>query len=63
MPKLNLAGLAKYNKFWVAALTAGLTAAQTELPLTPLEHGWVTVALATLGALGVAAVPNKQPQQ
>jgi hypothetical protein len=55
--------LARYNKFYVAAATAGLEAAQTALPLTQLEHGWVTVALAALGALGVAAVPNKPTQQ
>lgn len=55
--------LAQYRKFIVAAVAAGLTAAQTALPLTPLGHGWVTVALATVGALAVAAVPNKQTQQ
>jgi hypothetical protein len=55
--------LAEYRKFAIAALFAGLTAAQTALPLTQLQHGWVTVALASLAALGVVAVPNKQPQQ
>lgn len=59
MPKLNLDSLARYNKFFAAALAAALEAAQTALPLTELEHGWVTVALAAIGALGVAAIPNK----
>lgn len=42
----------------VAAAAAALTAAQTVVPMSPAAHGWVTVALAGLGAVAVYAVPN-----
>jgi hypothetical protein len=48
----------RYRKFAAAVLTAGLMAAQTALPLDPVQHGWVAVALATVGAAAVYAVPN-----
>lgn len=52
--------MSKYRKFIVAAVSAALTAAQTALPLTPVQHGWVTVVLAALGAVGVAAIANTE---
>lgn len=51
--------MGKYSKAIVATLGAALTAAQTALPLTPIQHGWVTVALAALTAVAVYAVENK----
>lgn len=54
--------MSKYRKFIVAALAAGLTAAQTALPLTPVQHAWVGIALAALGALGVLGVANATEQ-
>ena len=48
----------------VAALVAGVTAAlviaQTAIPLSPAEHGWVTVALAFLGAVAVPLAVYRQ---
>jgi hypothetical protein len=51
----------KYAKAIVAILFAGLTAAQTALPMSDTAHSYVAVALALLGAAGVYLVPNKQP--
>ena len=53
-----MANLARYRKTLMAAITAGLISAQALLPLTPLEHSWISIALAVLGALGVYQVPN-----
>lgn len=50
--------MGKYSKAIVAALTAGLMAVQQALPLTDEQRGWVTIALAVLGAVGVYAVRN-----
>jgi hypothetical protein len=50
----------KYAKFIVAAAVAGLTAlaaALTDDTVTNAE--WVTIGLATLGAVGVFFVPNR----
>ncbi len=54
----------KYAKFIVAALAAGLVAAQTAITdgtITTAE--WVTIVLAALGALGVWLIPNKTDGQ
>jgi hypothetical protein len=51
--------MSKYAKFIVAAVTAGLMAAQQALTLTEQQRGWVTIGLAVLGAIGVYAVENK----
>lgn len=51
----------RYAKAVVATATAALVAAQTALPMSPTAHGWVTVALAALGAVAVYAVPNVTP--
>lgn len=49
----------QYAKFAIAALTAGLIAAQTALMDGSISvQDWVTIALAALGALGVYAAPN-----
>lgn len=48
----------RYRKFIAAVATAGLMAAQTAVPMTPVQHAWVTVALATFGAAAVYVVPN-----
>ena len=48
----------RYAKAFVAAASAGLLAAQTAIPMSATAHGWVTVAVAALAALGVYAVPN-----
>ena len=48
----------QYAKAIVAGLTAALVAAQTAVPMSATAHGWVTVGLAGLGALGVYLVPN-----
>jgi len=48
----------KYAKALAAIIGAALTAAQTALELTPSQHGWVVVALATLTAITVYVVPN-----
>lgn len=50
--------MGKYSKAIMAALTAGLMAVQQALPLSDEQRGWVTIALAVLGALAVYAVPN-----
>lgn len=50
--------MGRYSKAIVAALTAGLMAVQQALPLNDEQRGWVTIALAVLGALAVYAVPN-----
>ena len=51
-------GLNRYLKAFVAGGTAALLAAQTAIPMSPTVRGWVTVGIATLGALGVYQVPN-----
>jgi len=48
----------KYLKAIVAAGTAALLAVQTAIPMSPAVRGWVTVGIATLGALGVYQVRN-----
>jgi hypothetical protein len=48
----------QYAKAIAAALSAGLTAAQTALPMSSTAHGWVTVALAVAGLVAVYSVPN-----
>lgn len=53
-----MSALPKYAKALVAAGTAGLLAAQTAIPMSTTDHGWVTVILAALGALAVYQVPN-----
>lgn len=52
----------KYRKAVVAALGAGLTVAQTALPLTDVQRGWVVVALAAVTAAAVYVVPNGKTQ-
>lgn len=50
----------RYAKFIIAAATAGLVAlgaAITDDKVTNSE--WIAIALATLGALGVWAIPNR----
>lgn len=50
--------LTQYAKALAAAGVAGLTAAQTAIPMSTAAHGWVTVALAVAGAVAVWWVPN-----
>lgn len=50
--------MGKYAKSIVAVVTAGLMALQQALPLTDEQRGWVSIALAVLGAVAVYAVPN-----
>jgi len=45
----------------VGALTLALTAAQTAIPMSPAAHGWVTVGLVFLGALGGSIAVYAQP--
>lgn len=52
----------QYAKAIVAALTAGLIAAQTAIADGGINTSdWITIALAALGALAVYAVPNATP--
>ena len=53
----------RYAKALVAAASAACVAAQTAIPMSQTAHGWVTVALAALTALGVYAVPNAPAAQ
>ena len=46
------------RKAIAAAVTAGLIAAQTALPMSPTWHGWVAVAIAVLGTGAVHQVRN-----
>ena len=56
--------MSQYAKAIVAALTAGLIAAQTAITDGHITSSdWVTIALAALGALAVYAVPNATPPQ
>jgi hypothetical protein len=48
----------RYAKAIAAIVTAALVAAQNALPLTATQSAWVSVALATLGAIAVYAIPN-----
>ena len=51
--------MGKYRKFIVAALTTGgvaLASALTDDKVTTAE--WITIGLATLGAIGVFSLPN-----
>lgn len=50
----------RYAKALAAAVAAGLTAAQTAIPMSTAAHGWVTVALAVLATVAVWATPNKE---
>lgn len=43
----------------VAAVTAGLVAAQNAVPMPAAAHGWVAVAIAVLGVAAVYQVPNQ----
>lgn len=53
-----------YAKFVVAAVMAGLVALQTALTDGGVSsQEWITIALAVLGALGVAVVPNAQAKR
>lgn len=52
----------RYAKALVAVLTAGLTAAQSALPMSDSAHAYVAVGLAVLGAVTVYAVPNAGPK-
>jgi hypothetical protein len=45
----------------VAGLIAALIAAQTAIPMSETAHGWVTVGLAFLGAVGVPIAVYRQP--
>ena len=49
---------ARYAKAIVAALSAGLLAAQTAVRMSDQAHSWVTVGVAVLAAIAVYAVPN-----
>lgn len=51
----------RYAKFIVAVITAALVAAQTAVTMSDTAHSWITVALSTLGAIAVYAVPNVAP--
>lgn len=51
----------RYMKAIVAASTVALETAQTVLPMPASSHGYLTVALAFVGALGVYFVPNAPP--
>lgn len=51
----------RYAKFITSIITAALVAAQNAVPMSEAAHGWVTVALAALGAIAVFAVPNVAP--
>lgn len=54
----------QYAKAIVAALTAGLIAAQTVIADGHVTGSdWITIALAALGALAVYVVPNSTPPQ
>lgn len=55
---MDLSKLKPYRKAIVAGATAALTVAQTAIPMSTAAHGWVTVALAVLGAGGVYRVEN-----
>lgn len=55
--------MGQYRKLIVAALTAALTTAAQVIPMTDTWRGWVTVALAVLGAVSVWAVPNDLTDQ
>jgi len=48
----------KYTKFVVMVLVTGLTAVAAVLSGGITSAEWVTVAIATVGALGVFAAPN-----
>ena len=51
-----------YAKGIAAAVSAGLIAAQTAIPMSTTAHGWVSVAIAGVGAFLVYRVPNA-PQE
>ncbi len=48
----------RYAKAIVAAVSAGLLAAQTAIPMSDRTRGWVTVSVAVLATVAVYAVPN-----
>ena len=51
-----------YAKTVVAAITAGLIAAQTALVDGHITSSdWITIALAALGAIAVYVIPNTAP--
>lgn len=52
--------MSKYAKAIVATLGAAAVAAQQALPLTEVQHGWLTVGIAALTALSVYLVPNEE---
>jgi hypothetical protein len=45
----------------VVGATAALVAAQTAIPMSPADHGWVSVSLAFLGAVGTPIAVYAQP--
>lgn len=45
----------------VVGLTAALVAAQTAIPMSTAAHGWVSVGLAFLGAVGTPIAVYAQP--
>ena len=49
----------KYAKAVVAIAAAGTIAAQNALPLNDIQHAWLAVAVAVLGAAAVYLTPNK----
>lgn len=51
----------RYAKFIAAIITATLLTAQTAVPMSTAAHGWITVALAALGAIAVYVTPNVAP--
>lgn len=49
----------KYRKAIVAVATAALVAIVQFIPLSDAVHGWIEVALAVLGAIGVYWTKNE----
>jgi hypothetical protein len=45
----------------VVGSTAALVAAQNAIPMSPAAHGWVSVGLAFLGAVGAPIAVYAQP--
>lgn len=53
-----MAKIKPYVKFVAALGAAGLIAAEHALPLSPVWHGWIAVALAISGAAAVYKFEN-----
>lgn len=58
---MNLTSIKACAEEIAAVASAGLIAAQTQIPMSPAAHGWVATALAVLGALAVWAVGAGKP--